>query len=171
MGPITELLMGDVLQLYITLDQLFLEAAGCLASFLFAAVGWHALFFAAVGWHAGCSPRPFTILTLTNSPLSFFFLSFCCCCCCSFCRMSAAPASITSMHSARSAAEAYDLTLGVSRRLESGGLVKARVKHNGQLGLLYQQAVPGLGQAGFSCTLDPAHMHKVAPAVGLTVTL
>lgn len=69
------------------------------------------------------------------------------------------------------AGEAYDLTLGVVQRLETGGLVKARVKHSGQLSLLYQQAVSGLGQVALTCTLDPLRLNKEAPAVGVALTL
>lgn len=67
--------------------------------------------------------------------------------------------------------DAYDLTLGVAQRLETGGLVKARVKHTGQLSLLYEQAVSGLGRVAFTCSLDPLKLNKVAPSVGLALTL
>jgi hypothetical protein len=72
---------------------------------------------------------------------------------------------------AASSADAYDLTLGISRRLESGGLVKARLQHTGQLGLLYQQALVGVGQAAISCSLDPLHVGEVAPSFGLSLTV
>jgi hypothetical protein len=65
----------------------------------------------------------------------------------------------------------YDLTLGVAQRLDTGGLVKARVKHNGQLSLLYQQAVTGIGQLALTCTLDPLKLYKEAPSVGVVLTL
>lgn len=45
------------------------------------------------------------------------------------------------------------------------------MKHNGQLSLLYQQAVSGLGQLALSCSLDPMRLHKEAPAVGVVLTL
>lgn len=67
--------------------------------------------------------------------------------------------------------DAYDLTLGVAQRLDTGGLVKARVKHTGQLSLLYEQAVSGLGRVAFTCSLDPLKLNKVAPSVGLALTL
>lgn len=67
--------------------------------------------------------------------------------------------------------DAYDLTLGVAQRLDTGGLVKARVKQTGQLSLLYQQAVTGLGVLALSATLDPLKLNKEAPALGLTLTV
>ena len=70
-----------------------------------------------------------------------------------------------------SSSDSYDLTLGVAQRLDTGGLVKARMKHNGQLSLLYQQAITGLGQAAFTCNLDPMQLNKVAPTFGLSLTL
>jgi hypothetical protein len=70
-----------------------------------------------------------------------------------------------------SAGEPYDLTLGAAQRLDTGGLVKARVKHNGQLSLLYQQAVSGVGNLALSCTLDPLRLNKEAPSVGVALTL
>jgi hypothetical protein len=70
-----------------------------------------------------------------------------------------------------SATEAYDLTLGVAQRLDTGGLVKARVKQTGQLSLLYQQAVSGVGQVALTCSLDPLKLNKEAPAVGVSITL
>jgi hypothetical protein len=65
----------------------------------------------------------------------------------------------------------YDLTLGVAQRLDTGGLVKARMRHNGQLSLLYQQSVTGIGQLALTCTLDPLRLNKQAPSVGVVVTL
>jgi hypothetical protein len=70
-----------------------------------------------------------------------------------------------------SATEAYDLTLGVAQRLDTGGLVKARVKQTGELSLLYQQAVSGVGQVALTCSLDPLKLNKEAPAVGVSITL
>lgn len=73
--------------------------------------------------------------------------------------------------SSSSSTTEYDLTLGVAQRLDTGGLIKARVKHNGQLSLLYQQAVTGIGQVGLTCSLDPLQLNKVAPSVGVALTL
>lgn len=64
----------------------------------------------------------------------------------------------------------YALSLGAARRLPgSGGLVKGRLDHTGQVALLYQQQLPGLGQLALTCQLDPLSLAKVAPAVGFAL--
>lgn len=68
-------------------------------------------------------------------------------------------------------ADAYELTLGVAQRLDTGGLVKARLRHTGQLSLLYQQAVSGVGQLAFSVNVDPLKLSREAPALGVSLTL
>ncbi|KAF8071272.1 GTP-binding protein [Scenedesmus sp. PABB004] len=67
--------------------------------------------------------------------------------------------------------EGYALSLGASRRLDSGGVVKARLDHAGGLGLLYQQAVPGVGKLGLSCQLDALALGRAAPSVGVALHL
>jgi hypothetical protein len=130
----------------------------------------------------------------------------------------AAAPSVLSMHNRPPSLDGYHLTVGVSRRLETGaaackpgapvcvllssngrrrcsrlhkknctrpvshagavrahgtagGLVKARVQHTGLLSLLYQQSLPGVGQAGATCSLDPTQAHKVVPSFGLSLTV
>lgn len=68
-------------------------------------------------------------------------------------------------------ADAYELTLGVAQRLDTGGLVKARLRHTGQLSLLYQQAVSGVGQLAFTVNVDPLKLSREAPALGVAITL
>jgi hypothetical protein len=65
----------------------------------------------------------------------------------------------------------YALSLGAARRLDSGGLLKTRLDHSGQVSLLYQQAVPGMGQLALSCQLDPLSLTKVAPSVGFSLNV
>ncbi|WIA32366.1 hypothetical protein OEZ86_003199 [Tetradesmus obliquus] len=65
----------------------------------------------------------------------------------------------------------YALSLGAARRLDSGGLLKARVDQSGLLSLLYQQAVPGMGQLALSCGLDALNVNKVAPSVGFSLNV
>jgi hypothetical protein len=65
----------------------------------------------------------------------------------------------------------YALSLGVARRLDTGGLLKSRLDHTGQVSLLYQQAVPGVGQLALSCQLDPLSLTKVAPSVGFSLSV
>jgi hypothetical protein len=66
---------------------------------------------------------------------------------------------------------AYTLSLGAARRLDSGGLLKTRLDHSGAVSLLYQQAVPGMGQLALSCQLDPLSLTKVAPSVGFSLNV
>jgi hypothetical protein len=68
-------------------------------------------------------------------------------------------------------ADAYDLTLGVAQRLDTGGLVKAQLRHTGQLSLLYQQAVSGVGQLAFTATVDSLNLSREAPKLGVALTL
>eukprot|EP00879_Flechtneria_rotunda_P000433 GHRR01000528.1.p1 GENE.GHRR01000528.1~~GHRR01000528.1.p1 ORF type:complete len:330 (+),score=115.45 GHRR01000528.1:234-1223(+) len=70
-----------------------------------------------------------------------------------------------------SKADAYSLSLGVARRLNTGGLVKARVDHNGQVSLLYQQTLTGFGKMAVTTQLDPLALNKVAPAVGFSLSV
>jgi hypothetical protein len=65
----------------------------------------------------------------------------------------------------------YALSLGAARRLDTGGLLKTRLDHTGQVSLLYQQAVPGMGQLALSCQLDPLSLTKVAPSVGFSLNV
>lgn len=49
--------------------------------------------------------------------------------------------------------------------------MKARIKHSGQVSLLYQQALSGVGQLAVTCTLDPLRLNKEGPSVGVALTL
>eukprot|EP00775_Hariotina_reticulata_P008641 gene8641-8822_t len=64
------------------------------------------------------------------------------------------------------------LAMGVARRLSTGGLVKARLDQTGTLALMYQQQLSqGAGKVSISCTCDPLALNKVAPKLGVALSV